>query len=161
MPTRQAKSPSLRSCTAIPAAVVVAGLLAGLSAALSACGSTPDPIPGAAPFQEPAEITAVGDWDDVETAVRTGAAQSEMAIERTTSPSDSKYIFELRTITDEPATMEVERLPATGPEGERPIRLWAHVGRFGNRAWEERLIGRTAARLKDLYGVDVAPVRNR
>lgn len=123
--------------------------------------STPPPLPEPILFMAPVESQVTGDWNDVETAVRVGASQSEIAIEQTLRPSDDRIVFELRTITDEPARLEVAMLPdpsATSDEGRR-MTLLARVGRFGNEAWEERLIGRVKVRLEDLRGVDVAPVR--
>lgn len=121
--------------------------------------ATPEPIPASERFTASTPVKVVGDFDDIESAVRIGASQSEMAILETHRPSANVYDFELLTITDEPARLRIEQDP-DAPAGVASLTLSASVGRFGNRPWEERLIGRVARRLEALHGVDVAPLQD-
>lgn len=136
----------------------VAAVLAVVTVAGLAGCAFPEPRPEPKLFQGSATLQVVGDWDDVETAVRTGCSQAEVAVLQVIR-LDSHLRFELLTITDEPGTLEVSLEPQGGAEGNEPsIRLEATVGRFQDKAWAERLIGRVARRLHDLHGVDVAPI---
>ncbi len=133
-----------------------------LAAFTTAC-SAPQPLPAPQRFALPTQAQVVGDWDDIETSVITGASQSQIAVERILTPEPDRITYELRTITDEPGTLDVRLLPdpaATSLEA-RQIQFTAQVGRFGDAAWQERLIGRVRARLEDLRGVGVAPIRTR
>jgi hypothetical protein len=121
--------------------------------------ATPEPIPASERFTASTPVKVVGDFDDIESAVRIGASQSEMAILETRRPSATVYEFDLLTITDEPARLRVEQDAEVG-SGVASLTLSASVGRFGNRPWEERLIGRIARRLEALHGVDVAPLQD-
>lgn len=123
---------------------------------MSGC-ALPDALPEPERFESSAAVQVLGDWDDVESCVRVGASQSEIAIVRTRRVSETQYDFELVTITDEPARLTVSLDPARVGKGPA-ITLRAVVGRFGNKAWEERLIGRVGGRLGELYGVDIAPL---
>lgn len=131
-----------------------------LSVVFAGC-ATPPPLPAQVRNQASSLGEVIGDWDDVETCVSTGAYQSEMAIERVMRPDPDTIVFELLTITNEPARLEMERIGGDGKvpgESER-MELRASVGLFGSRDWEERLIGRVSRRLTELRGVDVAPIR--
>lgn len=97
--------------------------------------------------------SASGDWDDVDAAMDVGVSAAEMAIvNSSTSPDGSTRLYELRTVTDEPAWLKAQR----GEDGR--VSLGARVGRFGDAAREQKLVESVAARLKALYGVDWAPV---
>jgi hypothetical protein len=61
--------------------------------------ATPEPLPQPDRFSASGPVKVVGDWDDVESAVRIGASQSEIAILKTDRPSETVYEFELLTIT--------------------------------------------------------------
>ena len=138
--------------SAVLAVVTVAGL--------AGC-ALPEPRPEPKLFQGSATMQVVGDWDDVETAVRTGCSQAEVAVLQLIRLDDTHLRFELLTITDEPGTLEVSLTPQSDPaaqKSEPSILLEATVGRFQDKAWAERLIGRVARRLHDLHGVDVAPI---
>lgn len=142
------------SAWGLAAALVLAGLVGGGCA-------TQERLPAPERFEESAPVVVVGDWDDVEAAVSAGASQAEMAVVVLTRPTETSIDFELVTITDEPATLKVRLDPESAAKGKASIALEARVGRFGDRAWEERLIGRVGRRLGELHGVDVAPIRVR
>mgnify|MGYP001493823331 CR=1 FL=1 len=113
----------------------------------------------------------IADWNDVDAAVEHGALTSEMAIVERLPPEPDRRVFRLRTIGDEPAVLIVTRATAprsdrgvdgvgstTGVGGPEGMKLEARVGRFGDRAKEERLVNAVRARLGRLPGVDYAPL---
>ncbi|GMV27689.1 MAG: hypothetical protein AMXMBFR58_37200 [Phycisphaerae bacterium] len=130
---------------------------AALAVGVGGC-SVPAPRPEPDRFNPPTDAVVIGDWDDVESSVRVGASQSEMAILEVKRPDDRTAIFEFLTITDEPASLEVHRDLFPEDSGSFRLNLRASVGTFGDAAWQERLIDRVSRRLRQLAGVDVAPI---
>ena len=102
----------------------------------------------------------LGDWDDIDAAVIVAARETEMAVERQAAGRDENRWtrFYLRTSTDEPVELTMTRLER-GPRGLENIEARAKVGRFENAKREAQLIEAVRRRVKDLAGVEHAPVR--
>ncbi len=102
---------------------------------------------------------ATGDWNDIDAAVLVGASRAEMAIvEAKGKPESDRREYVLTTARDEPALLVVVRERAVESGGVVRVRLEATVGRFGDSARERTLMEAVAARLKELAGVDYAPL---
>ncbi len=104
-------------------------------------------------------IRVDADWVDVEAAVAVALGKSELVKVRLERPDPSRLIYTLRTSRDEPATLTIDRLD--GPETADPVRmrLACRVGRFGDTLREEVFLALVAARLEQLRGVEVAPLK--
>jgi len=109
------------------------------------------------------EITLVGDWADLDAAVEVAGTRLELAPVGTTSNSPRLRVYELRSPGDEPAWLIAERsdefsgvLPEVAPS--QAITLRARFGRFGDRGREAALVDAVAGRLRQLAGVDYAPL---
>jgi hypothetical protein len=101
------------------------------------------------------EVTA--DWADADAAVEVAAKKVEMGLERSERLGPGRRYY-LRTQGDEPVELDI--YPAPGTESDpRPLRIEARVGRFGNPQREGQLAAAVARRLRQLAGVDYAPVR--
>jgi hypothetical protein len=101
------------------------------------------------------EVTA--DWADADAAVEVAAKKVEMGLERSEDVGPGRRYY-LRTEGDEPVELDIH--PAPGSESDpRPLRIEARVGRFGNAQREGQLAAAVARRLRQLAGVDYAPVR--
>ncbi len=124
-------------------------------------GKRPDPVvsPGIT-------IIAEGDWDDVDASVEAAVVRCEMAIVRRISfqlePAETidvptrRRAFDLVTADDQPARLKFVAKSTTDP-GD--IEVFAHVGRFGDRAREQTLLDAVRDRLDALAGRDFAPLR--
>lgn len=137
-------------------------LLAPLLFTLVGCAGTPAPLPDV-PVQRVGGWTTgavVGDWNDVEPAVRVGVEQGEAAVERVEPAADATTLtFDLRTHLDEDARIRVTRELGGPADGERiTIRIACRIEPFGDAAREERLIELIARRLTRLTGVEFAPI---
>lgn len=132
-----------------------AGLWATLVVALvSACGTPPAPTQSrAATLRD-----SPADWDDVDAAVYVAASKVEMAILERQDVGPDTAIYSLMTVRDEPVTLRIERKPPPSAGGGG-VAMTCIVGRFGDRAREEALMGGVGQRLEDLHGKDYAPVR--
>jgi len=106
---------------------------------------------------EPAGITrVVGDWDDVDAAVRSAVTDVEMVVLRRVELAADQRRYELLGVRSTPAWVRLSRLgPAAG--GGARIEIRAEVDRFGEPARARRLREAIARRLRELRGVEVAP----
>lgn len=143
-------------------ALLLTLLLAPLLFTLVGCAGTPAPLPDV-PVQRVGGWTTgavVGDWNDVEPAVRVGVEQGEAAIERITPTADATTLtFDLRTHLDEDARVRVTRELGGHANGERiTLRIACRIEPFGDAAREERFIELIARRLTQLTGVEFAPI---
>ena len=102
-------------------------------------------------------LAAKGNWNDIDAAVEVGASKAETVIYEQISQPEGKRRYVLRTSTFEPGELVVERASA-GPDPVE-IRMRCSIGRFGDHAREERLMGYVRDRLAKLEGVGFAPIR--
>ncbi len=143
--------------------VVLAGFL-GI-AALSGCGGGTGPS-----WNQPAVHSdgttrnTIGDWDDAEAAATVATRQVELAIVRTTRPTPDQVRFETLAASDEAGLLTISRLPDQ-PSGRKPserggesLRATAKLGTFGDARREAALLDRLERRLRQLEGVEHAPL---
>ncbi len=134
----------------VPSALVI-GLLATLWAAqFAGCaskGSDSGPRTG-----EPSVMRAVGDYDDLDAAVEAAMIQTELAIVRAGPVPDGGRRYELIDAQGRAGELVIRRV------GDDEFTLHARLGRFGRPSDEDRLNTAVARRLRQLYGVDFAPL---
>lgn len=111
----------------------------------------------------PGVITLVADWDDLDAAVEVACTRQQLAPIGTTEEEPHRRTYELRSPGDEPAWVFAERqgeaLPGTdGRIPPQPITLRARFGRFGDEGREAALVDAVARRMRQLAGVDYAPL---
>lgn len=91
-----------------------------------------------------------------------------MSIVATRTRDANTTIFDLKTVTDERATLTATRkvrmatglsTDASGAEGPIAIELAATVGLFGDRTAERKLTRAVQSRLEQLEGVDFRAIR--
>jgi hypothetical protein len=128
-------------------------LLVSVLASLLALGGCAAPAPVNSGPEE-SFLMLVADWDDVEPAAIVAASRAELAIVGTRA-GDQEITFQLRTLEGEPGTLRAVRrsLAASGP-----IHLSANIGLFRELESERRLLQAMAKRLRQLAGVDYAPL---
>lgn len=132
------------------------------SAALVGCttGDGADPV-----WSEGTTILVVADWDDVPAAVSAGLGQRRWTVLDATGPTRDKpegeFRYELVDKGDRPGVLAARRRAGASSAEHGPvgIELSAKLGRFGDAAEERALLNAVRARLTDLTGVDVAPLR--
>jgi hypothetical protein len=96
----------------------------------------------------------IADWNDVDAAVEVAVKKAEVALDGPPRRSQGRTVYPLRTVRDEPGELTVER-----SEGDL-ITVSAKLGRFGeDKDREARLVGAVTRRLKDLRGVEHAPIK--
>lgn len=100
-----------------------------------------------------ARAGVAGDWGDLDAAVSAAASRSELAVERRESPEEGVRVYVLRSVASRPGRLEAVRAE------DGSIVLTASIGRFGDPAAETRLVRDVATRLRQLQGVDSAPIR--
>jgi len=111
----------------------------------------------------------MGDTNDIYAAIDLCATASQLAILRSTiidtDPTTKHIRYELVTISDETATVEV-RMPRSSSQSDSPpscqpvpITITARIRAQGDQAWEERFLAAMQRRLGQLQGVDSAPIR--
>jgi hypothetical protein len=103
-------------------------------------GGCAAPAPAVENAPQASRLTVDADWDDVEAAARVAASQAELAILEV-EKQDQVITIRLRTIAGEPGEVRAER-----------------NGLFREPASERRLLQAMAKRLRQLAGVDVAPL---
>jgi hypothetical protein len=108
---------------------------------------------GLEPVGEPGARVVVADWDDVDAAVEVAVKRSEVGLAGPARREEGRVVFPIRTISDEAGELVVTR-----GEGDR-VTVEASIGRFGDAAWESRVVGAVARRLRELGGVEWAPVK--
>lgn len=143
--------------------LLVRGVLSGMVClGISGCGSAGD-----APsllLGMGTSGTSAGDWDDVDNAVAVAAGKCQMAVVEIRGVGEDEREYDLLTVTDEPARVRAQRTAGLSPSSgsaasSEQFQVRAHVGRFGDVAVEQSLIDHIKVRLRDLAGVDFAPVR--
>lgn len=92
----------------------------------------------------------VGDFDDIDAAVRVAATKAEVAVVSSRALSQDAIEYELVTLTGEPGRLRVERRNDN-------LQAECSIGRFGDPERENRLLEALRSRLRDLYGVEWAP----
>lgn len=110
------------------------------------------------------ELLVSADWDDIDAAVDVGVSQVEMAVvSRNAGPGwggrggdPVRRLFELKTVRDEPAWLEVSR--GTSGDAVSRVALRAKVGRFGDKKREGALLRAVGQRLEVLHGKDWYPL---
>lgn len=126
-------------------------------------GSSPIPRP----LPSASTITAIGDADDVFTAVDMGTWQSECVVERSeamdlpASPKESAPLpppllarrYQFKHVSGRIGVLEIVMRDA----GRTTMTCSIHP--LGDAKIEKQVLERTKIRLEDLHGVDVAPVR--
>ncbi len=132
---------------AIPIAVVI-GLLAA-SVAGCANGGAPE---GPRFAGDPSVMRAIGDAADLDAAVDAAMIRAELAIVRAGPGPEGGRRYELIDAQGRPGELVIT------PVGENEFTLRARLGRFGRPSDEDRLIRAVARRLRQLHGVDVAPL---
>lgn len=88
----------------------------------------------------------------------------DLALVRIIEDGERRRVYECASLFDEPALIvaergEVPRADALGREPPGPITISASIGRFGDKAREDRIVALVMKRLRDLAGVPYAPVR--
>lgn len=105
------------------------------------------------PAGPPGPRTVLADWDDVDAAVEVAVKSAEVALDGPPRRSRSRMVYSLRTVSDEPGELVVERA------GGEVLTVSATIGRFGgDKEREARLVGAVVRRLKQLRGKEWAPV---
>jgi len=106
------------------------------------------------PAGPPGPRVLMADWDDVDAAVEVSVKKAEVALDGPPRRSPGRTVYRLRTVSDEPGELSVER----GEGGL--VTVSAKIGRFGeDKDREARLVSAVARRLKDLRGKDHAPLK--
>ena len=101
---------------------------------------------------DPSVLGAIGDHDDLDAAVETGALQNELAIVHAGPASGGGRRYELIDAQGRPGEMIITRT------GDDAFTLRSRLGRFGRPDDEDRLNRAVAKRLRQLYGVEAAPL---
>ncbi len=106
----------------------------------------------------------VGDWDDVYAAALVGTEQADCAIVRVLESTEKTWKAEIKSVRDEHGTLTAFRCHGrcTGtPEqlADANITLVCSLGVFGNAETEQDILVKTTRRLRDLHGVEFAPIR--
>ncbi|TVS08408.1 MAG: hypothetical protein EA423_01460 [Phycisphaerales bacterium] len=97
-------------------------------------------------------MRAVGDYDDLDAAVEAAMIRTELAIVQAGPGPDGGRRYELVDAQGRPGELVIRRV------GENEFTLHARLGRFGRPSDEDRLNTAVARRLRQLYGVDFAPL---
>lgn len=97
-------------------------------------------------------MRAVGEYDDLDAAVEAAAMQTEFAIVHAGPGPQGGRRYELLDAQGRPGELVIRR------EGEHEFSLRTRLGRFGRPADEDRFNSAVARRLRQLYGVDFAPL---
>lgn len=111
------------------------------------------------PNDKPTAAVAVGDWDDVDAAVRTALRDCQLAREarrafREEEGGDETLLeYDLLTVRGDSGLLRVRRL------GDGSLGLQCRIGVLGSAEAERCVIEHLTARLADLHGVDYAPIR--
>lgn len=138
-------------------ALVMAGGVFGLHTGCSE--PAPPSGPGSGYLGTLSTSGTAGDWNDIDAAVLVGASVAEMAVvEAKGAPESDRREYVLTTVREEPALLVVVKERGGESGGVARVRLEATVGRYGERARERALMDAVASRLKDLAGVDYAPL---
>lgn len=143
--------PSRRPAERCVLSALVIGLWAALWAAqFAGCASrSSDPGPRTG---EHSVMRAVGDYDDLDAAVEAAMIRTELAIVQAGPGPDGGRRYELVDAQGRPGELVIRRV------GENEFTLHARLGRFGRPSDEDRLNTAVARRLRQLYGVDFAPL---
>ncbi len=118
-----------------------------------------------ADFDVPANAsrgTTTADENDIDAAVEVAVGRHEMAVVQMLRYSRDPHVvrrYELRTVTDEPAWLEVRRAGISSRTEPVQLELRASVGAFGDANREKALLETVTRRLNQLAGVRVAPIR--
>lgn len=121
-------------------------------------GISPAVAPRAHAPADASATTVEADWDDADASVKVALGQvgiASVGVDR----SPQRLDYRLRTPRDEPGSLTLERVDPTDTVDPVEIRVTSSIGRFGDPERERELIERVAARLDQLRGVEVAPVR--
>lgn len=133
---------------------------AAVCAALSVAGCAAVPI--VQNVQDGHSQAVTGDWDDIDAAVRVGVDRNEWAIVRRVRINQWSVGWEVMNVRGEPGWLLIERNHGRpeGAEGARPeIEITARLGRFGLPEQERGLADAIRTRLRQLRGVEAAPIR--
>jgi hypothetical protein len=139
-------------------------LSAGAGVPLGGCGSSAPllgPASAARDTGEASQLVIHADWNDVEGSVQVAIGQAEVATEGLEATPDS-YTYSLRSVGAVPGTLTITREPGAPDDKPIPVTLTCRFGHFrdkADRAREQRVLEKVAARLRDLAGRDYAPVR--
>ena len=141
------------------ASAIVALLFCGCSGPAGNGPSHEGPEPARAP------VEVVADWNDIDASVLAAVSQSEAAVLSITEESGAK-VFKLLYISNEPGTLRVwaadpSKIPTDKLERAAPsieLRLSATVGYWGHPERERKLERDVEKRLKQLAGVEFAPL---
>lgn len=139
-----------------------ASMVLGACGVLAGCAADRS-VPAGVPAEE-GGVLVNGDWDDVDAAVEAAVSKVQMTVVSSDDGEGSgPWVYQLVTITDEPARLVVRRPPGSAAparvRGTETLQIEASVGRFGNPRQERALIAALRERLGDLAGVDFAPIR--
>lgn len=131
----------------------------GLTLSIGGC-ATPPSFSHAVHNPAYTYIVVKGDWDDVGAALAVGSGKLYLSIIDARQIDENEIEYDFVDVIDQPGFFTARRNP--GPESPKPeyIELGASIGRFGDEERERELLDAVARRLKDLAGVDVAPVRD-
>ncbi len=125
--------------------------LFGISAfLLASCGSGPT-LGGVGGDEPGATGRLSAPARDLDPAVRFAASRVEMVVESISAADGGDRRYELLTLRDEPAVVEIHS--DAWPDDDRapaPIAIEARVGRFGDADRERALVRAIARRLRDL-----------
>jgi hypothetical protein len=156
------------ACASQPAPVLPLPLLAGSDATLTI---------GPPGTHAVSSVEVTGDWDDVRAAIDPALIAAEIALipgvtGDATLLAETAVVYKVISIDDEPGTIAVARrtapeapasaTPAASPSaaaaGPTPIVLAITIGDPPNRDRERRFLEAFVARLRQLKGIDAAPV---
>lgn len=111
------------------------------------------------PEAEPTRELVVGDWDDVDAAVRTAVRRCQMAIEHREAYRQDEggpvvvVDYTLRTVRGDSGRLRVRRLEKDGG-----LEVACRIGQFGSSAAEACVVEAFEKRLSRLHGRDYAPL---
>lgn len=105
-------------------------------------------------------IVVKGDWNDVGAALAVGGAKLYLAFTDARQIDETEVEYDFVDVIDQPGFFTARRNPGPDSMGPEFIELGASIGRFGDEKRERELLDAVARRLRDLAGVDVAPIRD-
>lgn len=129
--------------------------------ALPSCGpATPPPDPSLVSRGSPVRTTVTGDWDDLNASLQVGLTDAECAEVEELKGGVDLRVWRVEAITHEFGTLRIwrDRSKGQNARGSWTLVLEARIGRDGDPEREARLVAGVARRLKELAGVDWAPL---
>lgn len=136
------------------------GLAAGLAGLPAGCAGHPPAAAAVGPASpEPTREVVIGDWNDVDAAVRTAVRRCQVALEKRTEYRREEggpvtvVDYALKTVRGDSGRLRVRRLDAEGD-----LEVTCRIGAFGSSGAETCIVEHVEMRLRKLRGRDFSPL---